>query len=76
VSTTPAGKPKATTAGSTASRLPEQRDNREPLRNAEVDAVANLDGCWHLSFRETKPEFLGLLIEAIEFLDKKSEFMH
>ena len=39
-------------------------DNREPLRNAEVDAIANLDGCWHLSFWETKPEFLGLLIET------------
>ncbi|NHN46483.1 hypothetical protein G9464_02555 [Halostella sp. JP-L12] len=52
-------------------------DKREPLRNTEVDAIANLDGCWHLSFRESKPEFLGLLIEAIEFLNKRStEFMH
>lgn len=52
-------------------------DNREPLRNAEVDAVANLDGCWHLSFRKLKPEFLGLLCESIDFLAAhKADFMH
>ena len=52
-------------------------DDREPLRNAEFDAVANLDGCWHLSFRELKPEFIGLLAAAVEFLDaNKTEFMH
>jgi len=52
-------------------------DNREPLRNAAVDAVANLDGCWHLSFRKAKSEFVGLLAEAVEFLDThKTEFMH
>ena len=39
--------------------------------------MANLDGCWHLSFREVKPEFIGLLVEAIEFLDRnKTDFMH
>ncbi|WP_276258001.1 hypothetical protein [Haloglomus litoreum] len=43
-------------------------DGREPLRNTELDAVANLDGSWHLSFRERKPEFVGLLAEAIDFL--------
>jgi len=52
-------------------------DNREPLRNVEVDAVANLDGCWHLSFREVKPEFVGLLAEAIDYLDAhQTDFMH
>jgi len=52
-------------------------DNREPLRNVELDAVANLDGCWHLSFRETKPEFIALLAEAIDFLDEhQMDFMH
>ncbi|AEM57276.1 hypothetical protein HISP_08535 [Haloarcula hispanica N601] len=52
-------------------------DGREPLRNAELDAVANLDGCWHLSFREPKPEFLGVLCEAIDFLDShQTDFMH
>ncbi|OYR52921.1 hypothetical protein [Halorubrum sp. Ea8] len=54
-----------------------QEDNREPLRNAKIDAIANLDGCWHLSFREMKPEFIGLLAEGIDFLKKhKTDFMH
>lgn len=57
------------------SRNPE--DNREPLRNTEVDAVANLDGCWQLSFRDPKPAFLGLVAEAIAFLDgHNTDFMH
>lgn len=52
-------------------------DNREPLRNTELDAVANLDGCWHLSFRECKPEFVGLLVEAADYLDEhNTDFMH
>jgi hypothetical protein len=52
-------------------------DSREPLRNAELDAVANLDGAWHLSFRESKPEFVGLLVEAIRYLDDhRTDFMH
>lgn len=54
-----------------------QGDSRTPLRNTELDAVANLDGAWQLSFRESKPEFLGLLAEAVEFLDThRTEFMH
>ena len=57
------------------SRNPE--DAREPLRNAEIDAVANLDGCWHLSFRETRPEFIALLAEAIDYLGAhQTDFMH
>jgi len=52
-------------------------DNREPLRNIEFDVVANLDGSWRLTFREPKPEFLGLLAEAIDYLDAhKTDFMH
>jgi len=52
-------------------------DNREPLRNTSYDAVANLDGCWHLSFRELKPEFIGLLDASLEFLDNhQTDFMH
>ena len=46
-----------------------ESDNREPLRNTELDAVGNLDGAWHLSFREQKPEFVGLLAETIDFLN-------
>lgn len=54
-----------------------QNDNREPLRNTAVDAVANLDGCWHLSFREAKPEFVAILAETIEYLNRyQTDFMH
>jgi len=54
-----------------------EEDNREPLRNTTYDAVANLDGCWHLSFREVKPEFIGLLDQSLEFLDAhQTDFMH
>jgi hypothetical protein len=52
-------------------------DGREPFRHMELDAIANLDGSWHLSFRESKPEFVGLLAAAIEYLDAhQTEFMH
>lgn len=52
-------------------------DNREPLRHTKYDAVANLDGSWHLSFRELKPEFIGLLELAAEYLDEhNTDFMH
>jgi len=54
-----------------------EADNREPFRNSELDAVANLDGTWHLSFREVKPEFIALLVEAVEYLDAhNTDFMH
>lgn len=52
-------------------------DSREPLRNVELDAVANLDGAWHLSFREVRPEFVALLTEGIEYLNEhQTDFMH
>jgi hypothetical protein len=54
-----------------------KEDNREPLRNTKYDAVANLDGCWHLSFRELKPEFIGLLDAGLQFLNEhQTDFMH
>jgi hypothetical protein len=54
-----------------------REDNRQPLRSVELDAVANLDGSWHLSFRELKPEFVALLAEAISYLDQhQTDFMH
>jgi len=58
-----------------ASRNP--ADGRESLRAVELDAVANLDGAWHLRFREQTPEFIGLLAEAIRFLDgHRTDFLH
>jgi hypothetical protein len=54
-----------------------EADAREPLRNTTYDAVANLDGCWHLSFRERKPEFLALLHDGVAYLDDhNTDFMH
>jgi hypothetical protein len=54
-----------------------EEDNGEALRNTELDAVGNLDGCWHLSFRETNPEFVALLAAALDYLDAhQTEFMH
>lgn len=47
------------------------------LRNVELDAVVNFDGTWHLSFRETKPEFVGLIATAVEYLHgHRTDFMH
>lgn len=52
-------------------------DAREPLRNTTYDAVANLDGSWHLSLREKKPEFYAVIHSAMEFLDSNNtQFMH
>lgn len=52
-------------------------DAREPLRNTTYDAVANLDGAWHLSLREVKPEFYAVLHDAFAYLnDHNTHFMH
>lgn len=54
-----------------------EEDARTPLRATEYDAVGNLNGSWHLSFRELKPEFIGALDAAAEFLDEhNTQFMH
>jgi hypothetical protein len=54
-----------------------EEDARTPLRATEYDAVANIDGSWHLSFREVKPEFIGLLDASLEFLNEhNTDFMH
>lgn len=54
-----------------------EEDAREPLRNTTYDAVANLDGSWHLSLREQKPEFYAVLHNAIEYLNEhNTHFMH
>lgn len=54
-----------------------EEDARTPLRATEYDAVANLEGTWHLKFRQHKPEFLGLLAEAVNLLsDRNTDFMH
>ncbi|WP_254863092.1 hypothetical protein [Halovivax gelatinilyticus] len=48
-------------------------DGGQPLRHATRDVVGNVDGTWLLSLRELKPEFVGLLVEAVSFLDAHSD---
>lgn len=47
-------------------------DGGRPLRKAERDVVGNLEGTWRLTLRELKPEYVGLLVEAIALLDAHS----
>ncbi|WP_435098442.1 hypothetical protein [Halorubrum sp. N11] len=48
-------------------------DDGQPLRMASRDVVGNLVGTWKLSLRELKPEYVGLLVEAVDYLDAHSE---
>ncbi|ELY39832.1 hypothetical protein [Natronorubrum tibetense] len=47
-------------------------DEGQPLRKAERDVVGNLVGTWRLTLRELKPEYVGLLVEAVDYLDAHS----
>ncbi len=47
-------------------------DEGQPLRKAERDVVGNLVGTWRLTLRELKPEYVGLLVEAIDYLNAHS----
>jgi hypothetical protein len=48
-------------------------DEGQPLRQATRDVVGNLVGTWRLTLRELKPEYVGLLVEAIAYLDAHSD---
>ncbi|RZV10494.1 hypothetical protein BDK88_1662 [Natrinema hispanicum] len=48
-------------------------DGGKPLRQADRDVLGNVEGTWKLTFRELKPEFVGLLLEAVSFLDAHSD---
>lgn len=48
-------------------------DGGQPLRHTTRDVVGNLVGTWKLTFRVPKPEFVGLLLEAVSFLDSHSD---
>lgn len=48
-------------------------DGGQPLRHATRDIVGNLEGTWMLSLREVRPEFVGLLLEAVSFLDTHAD---
>ena len=48
-------------------------DEGQPLRHATRDVVGNLEGTWRLTLRELRPEYVGLLIEAIDYLNEHSD---
>jgi hypothetical protein len=48
-------------------------DEGQPLRQATRDVVGNLVGTWRLTLRELKPEYVDLLVEAIDYLDAHSD---
>lgn len=50
-----------------------EEDGGEPLRQADRDMLGNVEGTWKLTLRELKPEFVGLLLEAVSFLDAHSD---
>jgi hypothetical protein len=49
-----------------------EADGGRPLRQADRDVLGNVEGTWKLTLRELKPEFVGLLVEAVSFLDAHS----
>ena len=50
-----------------------ESDEGQPLRQATRDVVGNLVGTWRLTLRELKPEYVGLLVEAVDYLDAHSD---
>jgi hypothetical protein len=50
-----------------------EADSTQPLRQADRDVLGNVSGTWKLTLRELKPEFVGLLLEAVSFLDTHSD---
>jgi len=50
-----------------------EEDGGQPLRQADRDVLGNVEGTWKLTLRELKPEFVGLLLEAVSFLDAHSD---
>jgi len=48
-------------------------DEGQTLRHATRDVVANLVGTWRLTLRELRPEYVGLLVEAVEYLNAHSD---
>ena len=50
-----------------------ETDDGQPLRQATRDVVGNLTGTWRLTLRELKPEYVGLLVEAVDYLNTHSD---
>lgn len=52
-------------------------DGGQPLRHATRDALANVTGTMKLTLRDVKPEFIGLILETVAYLDAHSdEYAH
>ena len=58
---------------STHVRSRNDEDGGLPLRHATRDVVGNLEGTWKLTLRECKPEFVGLIVAACDFLDQHAD---
>lgn len=43
------------------------------LRQATRDVVGSIDGTWRLTLRELKPEYIGLLVEAVDHLNAQRD---
>jgi len=50
-----------------------EADSGQTLRQSDRDLLGNVEGTWKLTLREVKPEFVGLLLEAVSFLDAHSD---
>jgi hypothetical protein len=57
---------------STQVRSRNEADGGRTLRYADRDVLGNVEGTWLLTFRELKPEFVGLVLEAVSVLDAHS----
>jgi hypothetical protein len=58
---------------STQVRSRNDADGGQPLRYTTRDVVGNLEGTWLLTLRTLRPEFLGLLLVATQYLDTHSD---
>jgi hypothetical protein len=58
---------------STQVRSRNAEDAGQPLRQVSRDVVGNLEGTWRLTLRELRPEYVGLLVEAVDYLDAHSD---
>jgi len=50
-----------------------EADGGQTLRQSDRDLLGNVEGTWRLTLREVKSEFVGLLLEAVSFLDAHSD---
>lgn len=49
------------------------KDGRQSFTPSDHTVLGNVRGTWKVTLRELKPEFIGLLCEAVSFLDMERE---